>query len=90
MQVEVVVHSIEVRAWSAIEIGSFEGIIGEVVGDVEEDGFLCCVRLLFSWLFEGIVVIAVAVDIVRVDLFEILLETNSKESASSTIRISLA
>lgn len=90
MQVEIIVHSIKVRARSTIECGSFEGIFSEGVGNIEEDGLLRGKGSFFVGLVERIIVVTVAVDIIRIDFFEILLETDGKESATSTVGIKLA
>jgi hypothetical protein len=80
MEVKVVVHSVEIGARGAVV--ACVRVIGEVAGDVEQDGFLSGVSLL-GWLSKRIVVVAVAVDVVGVDLLKVLLESNREVAASS-------
>lgn len=72
MQVEVIEHTIEIGAGCSIELGTLEGIVGQMTSDVHEDGLLGGKVLPFG-LIEGIVVVAVAVYVIGVNLVKVLL-----------------
>lgn len=84
IEVEIIEHTIEIGAWSSIEAW----ISRDLLYLIEDDGLLG-----FEWFLlrqEGIVVVAIAVNIIGIDFLEILREFDFKESASCGIGIELA
>lgn len=84
IEVEIIEHTIEKSAWSSIE----SWISRDLLYLIEDDGLLW-----FEWFFlsqEGIVIVAIAVNIIGINLLEILREFDFEESASCGIGIELA
>ncbi len=82
MKIEVVIHSIKESAGSTIEGSIFECRFHELVGDVEQNRLLGGMFFLGLAFAEGIVVVAVAVYVVRVDFIKVLLQSDGEIAAS--------
>lgn len=79
VEVEVVEHPVEVGAGSTI-VPQRGGPVSESGDVAEEDGLLG-----LEWLpgaFEGVIVVAIAIDVVGIDLLEVLLGAGLEEPAA--------
>lgn len=85
MKIEIVKHSVEIGARSSIVLDVLERAIRKLVLNVQKNALLRGISFLRS--IEGIIVIAIAVNIVGVKFINILLELNAKVAAACRFRI---